>query len=78
MENKIKELKELALAYSIALLYDYVPDYNDIDADTIEQVLTENPYFIDDPDAVLWVVTRYNGYSTTKLESTIFDLVRTF
>lgn len=76
MNEQIKELKQIALAYSLALMFDYVPDVEEISKDDINEILAANPFFGNNGFAVEFIAKKYKGWSTGDLESEIFTKVR--
>lgn len=64
-EDKIKELKELAIAYKCALEYDNCPEPTEVDT-ILDSIL------IYDREELITILNTYCGWSTGDIESTTF------
>lgn len=74
MEEKVKELRQLALAYSIALMNDYVPSGNDVMLDDIDDAIKQNPSI--SVSEAMSICNKYKGWSVSDLETEVFILIR--
>ena len=72
MENKIKELKELALAHELALTYDYVPYESQLDEiitdDLVDFKITKNELGN--------LLNTYQGEDCGSLEAKVMHRIR--
>lgn len=68
MKEKIKELKELGIAYKCALEFDHCPDGTEADY-IIENIVDYNK------NELIEILDRYEGFNTTDIESSVFLLI---
>ena len=73
MEDKIKQLKEYAKAYALALNFDYVPDSDDLD-DTWEFV-EENLDLEVSIEELEDLLEKYAGYDIGDVTTEVFNLI---
>ncbi len=67
-EEKIKELKELAIAYKCSLEYDNCPEATEVD-NILEKL------FDYDKDELIVILNKYCGWSCSNIETATFKKI---
>jgi hypothetical protein len=78
MQNKIKELKDLGIAYKVALEFDYIPSPDEVNE--VHEFLLDDHSKPHDVVAILnllVILTKYEGNSTGDLEGKVFNIIET-
>jgi len=73
LNDKIKQLKELAIVHNISLTYDFCPNEKKVDL-IIEEMEEQEVSF--DKEVLVGLLRRYEGWDCGDVEQEILSLIR--